>query len=556
MKTQEQQEEEYGFHIISTMEVTEDEDTGELSKQPVVTHLSYKIVVPGKETIFKGFYPKKNDGTKNSINTLKSLIVKSEGEYRNDAKRLELARKWNAQNPDDPASYTKRIPFTYEEVLKVYNHVEKKLKNPGTYDLQSSNCVHEVQEVYQGVRQGSFTDHYTSEELAQKMPGLTMSVTGRNWMEGPFPASDKPHQVLSDLSLEAFAKKYKIPVDRLSVTENTGPVVKPNGLVLSNPPKYVYTINPNPKLVASASSEEEQRISIAQNTQHAETNDDENIGLLEVNEVINKKLQNTVITSDTSYSQDILDQIEDSQQQIKEMQGKLQGIGYLMHKNMRKCVNEWLKEQQKPEVKLARFGFTKEDMINNPEKFKYLSDNYDEFSFFYNCFEQRFGIKSKFDDLPDDIAKLELVLEHSDAISEFIEEELISSIQDLTDNTELLQTLLENEMAVLHLKNLNVINSLSEVESRITDLTILSDFIATTNKAIEILESQNMLEDAKKAKLARELYSMTEAQQESGKLIIEELNNRGQLELIDFCKHQFDIEAAILGDTDTSTEMS
>ena len=59
MKTQEQQEEEYGFHIISTMEVTEDEDTGELSKQPVVTHLSYKIVVPGKETIFKGFYPKK-----------------------------------------------------------------------------------------------------------------------------------------------------------------------------------------------------------------------------------------------------------------------------------------------------------------------------------------------------------------------------------------------------------------------------------------------------------------------------------------------------------------
>ena len=256
MQTQEQQEQEHGFYIISTMEVTKDKDTEKLEKQPVVTHLSYKIVVPGKETILKGFYPKTDDDTKNSINTLKSLIVKSEGEYRNDAKRLELAEEWDALNPNDPASHIKKIPFTKEEVLRAYDVAEERLKNPGTYDLQSSNCVHEVQEVYQGVRQGSFTDHYTIEELAQKMPGLTMSVTGRNWMEGPFPASDKPHQVLSDLSLEAFAKKHKIPVERLSVTENTGPVGKPNGLVLSNPPKNIITIAPNPEIVASAASQE------------------------------------------------------------------------------------------------------------------------------------------------------------------------------------------------------------------------------------------------------------------------------------------------------------
>ena len=256
MQTQEQQEQEHGFYIISTMEVTKDKDTEKLEKQPVVTHLSYKIVVPGKETILKGFYPKKDDDTKNSINTLKSLIVKSEGEYRNDAKRLELAEEWDALNPNDPASHIKKIPFTKEEVLRAYDVAEERLKNPGTYDLQSSNCVHEVQEVYQGVRQGSFTDHYTIEELSQKMPGLTMSVTGRDWMEGPFPASDKPHQVLSDLSLEAFAKKHKIPVERLSVTENTGPVGKPNGLVLSNPPKNIITIAPNPEIVASAASQE------------------------------------------------------------------------------------------------------------------------------------------------------------------------------------------------------------------------------------------------------------------------------------------------------------
>ena len=44
MKTQEhqeeQQEQEPGFYIISTMEVTRDEDTEDLKKAKVVTHLS------------------------------------------------------------------------------------------------------------------------------------------------------------------------------------------------------------------------------------------------------------------------------------------------------------------------------------------------------------------------------------------------------------------------------------------------------------------------------------------------------------------------------------
>ena len=67
MQTQEQQEQEHGFYIISTMEV---EETGpnpeDLKKAKVVTHLSYEIVVPGKKTIMKGFYPKTDDDTKNS----------------------------------------------------------------------------------------------------------------------------------------------------------------------------------------------------------------------------------------------------------------------------------------------------------------------------------------------------------------------------------------------------------------------------------------------------------------------------------------------------------
>ena len=38
----------------------------DLKKAKVVTHLSYEIVVPGKKTIMKGFYPKTDDDTKNS----------------------------------------------------------------------------------------------------------------------------------------------------------------------------------------------------------------------------------------------------------------------------------------------------------------------------------------------------------------------------------------------------------------------------------------------------------------------------------------------------------
>jgi hypothetical protein len=63
------------FYITSTMEVTKEYDektkTKKLTKAKVVTHLSYKIVVPGKETIIRGFYPKQDEDTKNSINTLK-----------------------------------------------------------------------------------------------------------------------------------------------------------------------------------------------------------------------------------------------------------------------------------------------------------------------------------------------------------------------------------------------------------------------------------------------------------------------------------------------------
>ena len=256
MKTQEQQEQKYGFYIISTMEV---EETGpnpeDLKKAKVVTHLSYEIVVPGKKTIIKGFYPKKDDDTKNSINTLKSLIAPVEGEYRNDAKRLELARKWDALYPDNPASYTKKAPFTDEEVLKVYNFVEAKQKNPGTYHLQSSNCVHEVQEVYQGSgRRGSFTDEYTSEELAQKMPGLTMSGIGRALMAGSFFPGDKPLTVLGT-SVQEVAKKYDVEESRVSRKEAIPGVPYDLTIEQEAANQFTFVIAPNPKLVSSAASE-------------------------------------------------------------------------------------------------------------------------------------------------------------------------------------------------------------------------------------------------------------------------------------------------------------
>ena len=261
MKTQEHQEEqqEPGFYIISTMEVTRTgQNREDLKKQPVVTHLSYKIVVPGKETIIRGFYPKQVDGTKNSINTLKSLFVKSEGAYVDDTERLELAKEWDALYPNNPASHIKKIPFTDEEVLKAYDVAEERLKNPGTYVLQSSNCVHEVQEVYQGVRQGSFTDEYTSEELAQKMPGLTMSGIGRAFMAGSFFPGDKPLTVLGK-SVEQVAKEYNVDESRVKKIEAIQGIPDYDTAIAQEYAKeYTFVIGPNPKLVASAASEEAQ----------------------------------------------------------------------------------------------------------------------------------------------------------------------------------------------------------------------------------------------------------------------------------------------------------
>ena len=258
MTTQEQQEQKHGFYIHSTMEVkVKDEKTRELTKQDVITHLSWEIVVPGKDPIIKGYFPK-DDHIKDSKNknTFKSLFVEVDGEYRDDAERLELAREWDARYPNDKASYTKKIPFTDEEVLKVYNFVEAKQKNPGKYHLQSWNCVHDLNEAYQGSgRQGSFTDHYTSEEMAQKMPGLTMSGIGRAFMAGSFFPGDKPLTVLGE-SVKDVAEKYNVPESRVSQRESI-PGVPDADLAIEQEAanQFTFVIAPNPELVASAASE-------------------------------------------------------------------------------------------------------------------------------------------------------------------------------------------------------------------------------------------------------------------------------------------------------------
>ena len=121
--------------------------------------------------------------------------------------------EWDDLYPNDKASHTKKLSLTDEEVLKAYNYVEAKQKNVSnsTYHLRSSNCAHEVNDAYQATgRQGSFTDLYTSEEMSQQMPGLTMSGIGRAFMAGSFFPGDKPLTVLGT-SVEEVAKKYNDP---------------------------------------------------------------------------------------------------------------------------------------------------------------------------------------------------------------------------------------------------------------------------------------------------------------------------------------------------------
>jgi len=224
-----------------------------------------------------------------------------------------------------------------------------------------------------------------------------------------------------------------------------------------------------------------------------------------------------------------------------------------MQEKMKECIDQWLEHQKKPEVKLAIFGYTEEDIKSNPEKSQYLVINYDKFSHFHCEIKSRLGIKVKISDLPSDITKLELIISHSDAISEFIEAGLLSSIIELPDDNSFLETLFENEMAITHLKELNVITSLSDVKSKINNLSVLKDYGATTDKAIEILESQGSKQDVLKAKLAKAVYLMTEEQQENEELAVQELIRQGNIELLNFYKEQ-NLESEIVGDNTNELE--
>ena len=183
--------------------------------------------------------------------------------YEDETKTIKDAKKYQEEHPDEKVFHVIEIDLTKEQYKGAFNKMEEFEPYVGEeipkevlgsmYRLLGNNCADLSNTVYRGTGlPGNFTYQMTTQQL-DKAPGAVA------WYVKTFGVGDKPHKVPSDLSLEEFAAEWRIPVSSLSVAKNNGPVVKPNPLVLSTQPKHVYTIAPNPALVAGEAAGRIQR---------------------------------------------------------------------------------------------------------------------------------------------------------------------------------------------------------------------------------------------------------------------------------------------------------
>ena len=240
----------YKFRVYHRNAVKEDPETGKLVldrnefEQFIGRSVGHSIVAlyDGTTERARGLYPN--------------------NKYKDEAESIELAKEYQEQHPNEKVFYVIEFDLTKEEYEGAWNVMKKfepyvgeeipKEVLGGMYIILGNNCADLSNTVYRGTGlPGNFTYQMTTQQL-DKAPGAVA------WYVKTFGVGDKPHKVPSDLSLEEFAAEWRIPVSSLSVAKNNGPVVKPNPSVLSTQPKHVYTIAPNPKLVASPASEEEQ----------------------------------------------------------------------------------------------------------------------------------------------------------------------------------------------------------------------------------------------------------------------------------------------------------
>lgn len=290
----------YKLRIYHDVKVIEDSDTGELvlKRNAIESALGISVghsIVELDDVItspkIRGLYPN--------------------NEYLDESARINDARNYQVNHPNEKAFHLKEIHLTkeqYENALNEMNKYEKYVNDVipkeilgGMWRILGNNCSDFTNTIYRAIGLPSnFTYQYTTQELA-KIPGVLELYINR------FGSGDKEHIVIGD-SIENIAARYNIDESLVSEAKTDNMPLDQDAQSMKELGAKYFVIAPNSNLL------------------NYTVLSDQDSGALELNKTINKKLQTSIVNSSLPEVQNALDKIEDSEHQISEAEDKLEDV--------------------------------------------------------------------------------------------------------------------------------------------------------------------------------------------------------------------------------------
>jgi len=184
-----------------------------------------------------------NDLTE-TYNSYQKYIIHGKG-------RLELAREYDHQNPNNKVLHSKTIEITEEQYLKGKMLLDKYEQYLGQeipseiYGLFGNNCAHFVNHIYRSMGlEGDYTRNYREYELNRINTKLTNAYKA---VFGLY-AGDKPFTVFGS-SIEEIAKKYNIDTSKIVKKEPIQGIPDMDTIMIQDlSSKLMFDIVPNAEL--------------------------------------------------------------------------------------------------------------------------------------------------------------------------------------------------------------------------------------------------------------------------------------------------------------------
>lgn len=206
--------------------------------------------------------------------------------------RLEIARRYELEHPEEKILHSKAIEITQIQYLEgvvlldeYEQYIGKKMPSE-IYGLFGNNCSHFVKNIYRSMGlEGDYTRNYREFELNQINTKLTNSYKTLFGLH----AGDKPFTVFGS-SIEEVAKKYNIDVSKVRKKELTQGIPDMEAALLQEASDLMsYEVLPNEQLLDyPCNSNEEQKSNLPE---------DKGIKINNPNQAINKQLEDLLSNS-------------------------------------------------------------------------------------------------------------------------------------------------------------------------------------------------------------------------------------------------------------------